>query len=132
MTFRLEANELISERQNQKLSQYEEKIFMKNLFDKFSIPTTKVTYQCRSGDVTSDTLRKCFSLQKRQNIWVVKASHLTTGNCMYFLHPDGIISLPNPVAPGKHVMAQLQSNNKNQLSLDLMIKDLMDSLQRNA
>ena len=42
MTFRLEANELISERQNQKLSQYEEKIFMKNLFDKFSIPTTKV------------------------------------------------------------------------------------------
>ena len=42
MTFRLEANELISERQNQKLSQYEEKIFMKNLFDKFSIPTTMV------------------------------------------------------------------------------------------
>ena len=42
MTLRLEANELISERQNQKLSQYEEKIFMKNLFDKFSIPTTKV------------------------------------------------------------------------------------------
>ena len=42
MTFRLEANELLSERQNQKLSQYEEKIFMKNLFDKFSIPTTKV------------------------------------------------------------------------------------------
>ena len=44
MTFRLEANELLSERQNQKLSQYEEKIFMKNLFDKFSIPTTKVLY----------------------------------------------------------------------------------------
>ena len=42
MTFRLEANELLSERQNQKLSQYEEKIFMKNLFDKFSIPTTMV------------------------------------------------------------------------------------------
>ena len=42
MTFRLKANELLSERQNQKLSQYEEKIFMKNLFDKFSIPTTKV------------------------------------------------------------------------------------------
>ena len=42
MTFRLEANELLSERQNQTLSQYEEKIFMKNLFDKFSIPTTMV------------------------------------------------------------------------------------------
>ena len=42
MTFRLEANELLSKKQNQKLSQYEEKIFMKNLFDKFSIPTTKV------------------------------------------------------------------------------------------
>ena len=42
MTFRLEANELLSERQNQKLSQYEEKIFMKNLFDKVTIPTTKV------------------------------------------------------------------------------------------
>ena len=75
----------------------------------------QVTYQCRSGDVTSDTLRKCFSSQKRQNIWVVKASHLTTGNCIYFLHPDGIISLPKPVGPGKHVMAQLQSNTKNQL-----------------
>ena len=42
MTFRLKANELLSETQNQKLSKYEEKIFMKNLFDKFSIPTTKV------------------------------------------------------------------------------------------
>ena len=42
MTFRQEANELLSERQNQKLSQYEEKISMKKLFDKFSIPTTKV------------------------------------------------------------------------------------------
>ena len=42
MTFRLKANELLSERQNQKLSQYEEKIFMKNLFDKFSIPTSMV------------------------------------------------------------------------------------------
>ena len=42
MTLRLKANELLSKKQNQKLSQYEEKIFMKNLFDKFSIPTTKV------------------------------------------------------------------------------------------
>jgi hypothetical protein len=43
MTFRLRANELLSEKQSQKLSHYEEKIFMKNLFDKFSIPTTKVS-----------------------------------------------------------------------------------------
>lgn len=42
MTCRLRANELLDTNQNQKLSQYEEKIQMKNLFNKFSIPTTKV------------------------------------------------------------------------------------------
>ena len=72
-------------------------------------------YQCRAADVTSDVLNKCFSVKKRQNIWVAKASHLTTGNCIYFLHPDGKISLPNPVGPGKHVMEKLQSNTKDKL-----------------
>ena len=51
MTFRLNANELLTEEQNSKLSQYEEKISMKNLFDEFSIPTTKVVFYGLLGSI---------------------------------------------------------------------------------
>ena len=75
----------------------------------------QVMYQYRGMEMTSDSLSKYLTAQTRNNICVVKASHLTTGNCVYFLHPNGKVSLPQPVGPGKNVMAQLQSSTKSKL-----------------
>ena len=42
---------------------------------------------------------------------VAKASHLTTGNCVFILLSDGSVKAPQPVGPGKTVMLENQRKN---------------------
>ena len=55
-----------------------------------------------------DKIQNIIKTEKKP--WVAKASHLTTGNSVYIIYPDGSIKVPQPVGPGKSEMLQLQMN----------------------
>ena len=108
MQLRVHANDLVSQQVSDHLSKYEEKICMKELFSSLGVPSTKIIFQSRT-DCCASSLSALLK-QPRSAILVIKPSHLTTGNGVYFLHPDGRVTLPPPVGPGKDEMAKHQKD----------------------
>lgn len=62
------------------------------------------------GFVSQQKVAKYLSESKSK--LVAKASHLTTGDGIFFIAPNGgEITYPTPVGPGKNVMAQRQQGS---------------------
>lgn len=151
MSLRVRVNEKIEKKFNQELSQYEEKISMKKLFHQCDVPTTRVMYhfpQNSSNNLSEEDLQLLLMETVQQQhqpqqqrilnsgrqpipLVVAKASHLTTGNCVFILLSDGSVKAPQPVGPGKTVMLENQRKN-DVLTYANVATDLLNSLEKNA
>lgn len=134
MTLRVKANQQLADEVNSKLSHWEEKNSMKSKFEQCQVPTSKVVYTAATlSDWNRDEFLQKISQNSGSQV-VAKATHLTTGNCVFVLHPDdGSVHVPCPVGPGKQVMEENHCENfTTGMTFPSVAAHLEDSLTRNA